>query len=175
MVVLFGRSVWPRMETEDRRAGQFPLSLWVEWRHVSSCDVEGGDIFGLCDVEAGDIFGQCDVEAGDIFGLCDVECGDFSNCDCGGGDICSDPGSWVIREEQSLPPYFSKHRPSGPMLSIGRNVRVAVRVCVRLFTFEVPFKRLFAPTSQSRMSKNFRSSESLGENNGKKWSQIWNF
>ena len=25
--------------------------------------------------------------------------------------------------------------------------------CVRLFTFEVPFKRNFAPTSQCRMSK----------------------
>ena len=36
---------------------------------------------------------------------------------------------------------FSKHRPSGPILSISRNVRVSVRV----FTFKVPFKRLFAP------------------------------
>ena len=72
--------------------------------------------------------------------------------------------------------YFSKHRPSGPMLSISRNVRPCVRlfVClsVCLFTFEVPFKRLFAPTSRSRMSKTFRDSESLGKSNGKKWSQI---
>jgi hypothetical protein len=48
---------------------------------------------------------------------------------------------------------FSKHRPSGPMLSINRNVCPCVRVFVRLFTFEVPLKRLFAPTW---LSKNFR-------------------
>ena len=46
-------------------------------------------------------------------------------------------------------------------------------VCV--FTFEVPFKHLFAPTSQSRMSNIFRDSESLGKSNGKKWSQIGTF
>ena len=39
-------------------------------------------------------------------------------------------------------------------------------------TFEVPFKRLFAPTSQSWMSNIFRESESLGKSSGKKWSQI---
>ena len=54
---------------------------------------------------------------------------------------------------------FSKHRPSGPMLSISVNVRL--RVCV--FTFEVPFKHLFAPTSRSWMSNIFRDLESLGE------------
>ena len=67
---------------------------------------------------------------------------------------------------------FSKHRPSGPMLSINQNVRPCVCPSVCLFTFEVPFKRLFAPTSRSRMSKMFRDSESLGKSNGKKWSQI---
>ena len=50
-----------------------------------------------------------------------------------------------------------------------------VCVCVCMFTFEVPFKRLFAPTFRSRMSKSFRDSESLGKSNGKKWSQIWTF
>ena len=74
------------------------------------------------------------------------------------------------------PKVIIKASPSGPMLSISRNVRPCVRlsVClfVRLFTFEVPFKRLFAPTSRSRMSKIFRESESLGKSNGKKWSQI---
>ena len=50
---------------------------------------------------------------------------------------------------------------------------VCVAVCV--FTFEVPFKRLFAPTSQGRMSNIFRDSESLGKSNEKKWSQIWTF
>ena len=44
---------------------------------------------------------------------------------------------------------------SGPMLSISRNVRLSVCLSVCLFTFEVPFKRLFAPTSQSRMSNIF--------------------
>ena len=34
---------------------------------------------------------------------------------------------------------------------------------VRLFTFEVPFNGLFAPTSRSRMSNIFRDSESLGK------------
>ena len=51
----------------------------------------------------------------------------------------------------------------------------SVRVSVRLFTFEVTFKRLFAPTSRSQMSKMFRDSESLGKNNGQKCSQIWTF
>ena len=75
---------------------------------------------------------------------------------------------------------FSKHRPSGPMLSISRNVRpssirLSVRLSVCLFTFEVPFKRLIAPTSRSRMSNIFRDSESLGKSNGTKWSNIWTF
>ena len=44
---------------------------------------------------------------------------------------------------------------------------------VCLFTFEVPFKGFFAPTSRRPMSKHFRFSESLGKSNGKKWYQIW--
>ena len=43
-------------------------------------------------------------------------------------------------------------------------------VFLHLFT---PFKRLFAPTSWSPMSKLFRFSKSLGKTNVKKWSQIW--
>ena len=62
---------------------------------------------------------------------------------------------------------FSKHRPSGPMLSINQNVRLSVDLSVdpsvRLFTFEVPFNGLFVPISRSRMSNIFRDSESLGE------------
>ena len=65
------------------------------------------------------------------------------------------------------------------MLSISRNVRLSVclsvRLCVCLFTFEVLFNGLFAPTSQSRMSNIFRDLESLGKSNGKKWSNIWTF
>ena len=38
-------------------------------------------------------------------------------------------------------------------------------VCV--FTFEVPFNSLFAPTSRSRMSNIFRDSEFLGKSNGR--------
>ena len=52
------------------------------------------------------------------------------------------------------------------------SVCVFVRPCVCLFTFEVPFNGLFAPTSQSRMSDIFRDLESLGKSNGKKWSNI---
>ena len=50
---------------------------------------------------------------------------------------------------------------------------VCLSVCV--FTFEVPFKRLFAPTYQSRMSNIVRDLESLGKSDGKKWSHIWTF
>ena len=60
---------------------------------------------------------------------------------------------------------YSKHRPSGPMLSISRNVHIFVCLFVCLFTFEVPFNGLFAPTSRSRMSNIFRDSESLGKSN----------
>ena len=70
---------------------------------------------------------------------------------------------------------FSTHRPSGPMLSISQNVHICVCLSVCLFTFEVPFNGLFAPTSQSRMSNIFRDSESLGKSYGKKWSHIWTF
>ena len=75
---------------------------------------------------------------------------------------------------------FSKHRTSGPMLSISQNfclsVRLSVHLSVRLSVcFEVLFKRLFAPTSRSRMSNIFRDSESLGKSSKKKWSQIWTF
>ena len=74
-------------------------------------------------------------------------------------------------------PYvgFLKHRPSGLVLSISQNVRLSVYLSVRLFvrvlTFEVPFKGLFAPPSRSRMSNISRGSESLGKSDGKKWSQ----
>ena len=55
------------------------------------------------------------------------------------------------------------------------SVCVSVCPCVCVFTFEVPFKRLFAPTSRSRMSNIFRALESSGKSNGKKWSQIGTF
>ena len=69
-------------------------------------------------------------------------------------------------------PTLSKHRPSGPMLSLSQNVRLCVRLSVCPFTFGVPFNGLFAPTSRSQMSNIFRDSESFGKRNGKKWSNI---
>ena len=71
--------------------------------------------------------------------------------------------------------FFSKHRPSGPMLSISQNVHMCVCLSVCLFTLEVPFNGLYAPTSWSRMSNIFRDSESLAKNNWKKWSHLWTF
>ena len=55
------------------------------------------------------------------------------------------------------------------------SVCLSVCVSVCLFTFEVPFNGLFAPTSRSWMSNIFRDSESLGKSNRKKWSNIWTF
>ena len=85
--------------------------------------------------------------------------------------------TWTSRDIKTLDiDNFSKHWPSGPMLSISRDVRLSVclsvGLCVCLFTFEVPFNGLFAPTSRSRMSN---ISESLGKSNGKKWSNMWTF
>ena len=53
------------------------------------------------------------------------------------------------------------------------SVRPSVRSSVHFWG--ILFKLLFAPTSQSWMSDNFRDSESLGKSIEKKWSQIWNF
>ena len=55
------------------------------------------------------------------------------------------------------------------------SVCLSVRLSVPVFTFEVPFKRLFAPPSRSRMSNIFKDLESLGKNNEKKWSRIGTF
>ena len=73
------------------------------------------------------------------------------------------------------------HRSQYSLIEKYRSAVVCVSVCpsvcpsVRLFTFEVSFKRLFAPTSRSRMPNIFWDSESLGKSNWKKWSQIWFF
>ena len=45
-------------------------------------------------------------------------------------------------------------------------VCLSVCLCVCLFTFKFAFKHLFAPTSQSLMSKIFKDSGSLGKSNG---------
>ena len=49
------------------------------------------------------------------------------------------------------------------------------KVLTNFFHLFTPFKRIFAPTSQSPMPKLFRFSESLGKRNGKKWSQVQTF
>ena len=53
-----------------------------------------------------------------------------------------------------LTKLFSKHRPSGPMLSISWNVRpfvcLSVRLFVRVFTFEVPLNVSFPPLLKVR-------------------------
>ena len=76
---------------------------------------------------------------------------------------------------------FSKDLPSGIMLSIGRFVNMCVRVCVCpsvclyvcFFTFEVPFKRLFAPHFLKSDVKNFERLGILGEKLWKKVVSDW--
>ena len=70
---------------------------------------------------------------------------------------------------------FSKHRPSGPMLSISRNVRLSVCLFVCLFTFEVLFKRLFAPLLEVRCPIFLEIRNPWGKSNGKKWSPFGTF
>ena len=73
---------------------------------------------------------------------------------------------------------FSKHRPSGPMLSISRNVCLSVCPSVRLFVCSLLRYRLnvfLPPLPEVGCPIFFRDSESLGKSNGKKWSQIWRF
>ena len=55
---------------------------------------------------------------------------------------------------------------------LGILIHMCVCVCVCLFTFEVSFKRLFAPTFRNWVLKIFRDSESLGKSNGKEGFQI---
>ena len=73
--------------------------------------------------------------------------------------------------------WFSSNRPTGRIRSSSRIVCVCVCVCVCLFVpfHVVYFEAYFAPTSQSRMSKVFRDSESLGKSAGKKRFQNWTF
>ena len=88
---------------------------------------------------------------------------------------------------------FSSNRPTGPIRSSSRYVRMSV--CVVSVPFPCDFFRGLSlalrshdqipashwstpsppPTSRSRISKIFRDSEYLGKSNGKKWSQIWTF
>ena len=85
----------------------------------------------------------------------------------------------AIRVSYSM--FIPWYRPSRMVQTVSVRPSVCLSVClcvslsVRVFTFEVPFNGIFAPTSQSRLSNIFRDSESLEKSNGKKWSHIWTF
>ena len=65
---------------------------------------------------------------------------------------------------------FSKHRPSGQMLSISLNVHMCVHLSVHFLRYRLTV--ILPPLPEVRMSNIFRDSESLGKSNGKKWSHI---
>ena len=72
---------------------------------------------------------------------------------------------------------FSKHRPSGPMLSKSKcpSVCPSIRLCVRPFVCSLLRYRLtvfLPPLPEVGCPIFFRDSECLGKSNGKKWSQI---
>ena len=73
---------------------------------------------------------------------------------------------------------FSSNRPTGRIPSSSCNVRLFVCLLMSMSPFHIlDFEAYFAPTSQSRMSKFFRDSESLGKSARKnifvvKWSKI---
>ena len=69
---------------------------------------------------------------------------------------------------------FSKHRPSGPMLSISRNVRLCVRVSVRLFVCSLLRYRLnvFLPQLPEVGCPIFLEIRNPRGSSGKKWSHI---
>ena len=90
---------------------------------------------------------------------------------CSGLDFFVRSLLYESREDQKHPIWVI----SDLFNDITKLVDLCVCLCVCLFTFEVPFNGLFAPTSRSRMSNIFRDSESLGKSNGKKWSNIWTF
>ena len=74
------------------------------------------------------------------------------------------------------PNLLSFHR-IGPLGQFDLVVPMSIYISIYL---SVPFRVVyfethFAPTFRSRMSKNFRYSESLGKSAGKKWSQNWTF
>ena len=52
---------------------------------------------------------------------------------------------------------------------------MSVCLSVRLFTFEVQFKRLFAPLPKVECPIFLEIRNPWGKSNGKKWSQIWTF
>ena len=70
---------------------------------------------------------------------------------------------------------FSLNRPTGPIRSSSRNVRLLYLVsCLSPFHV-LDFEAYFAPTSRSGRSQVFRDSESLGKSAGKMWSKNWTF
>ena len=82
------------------------------------------------------------------------------------------PSQFFHSDLNSISNSFQRIGP-WPILSKSRDVRLCV--CVFVPFHALGFEAYFAPTSRSRMSKNFRDSESLGKSNGKNWSQIGTF
>ena len=96
-----------------------------------------------------------------------------------GQKLSTDCWWWYIILRLSRPhvPHligFSLNRPTGPIRSSSRDVRVLFFVCLSPF-HALDFEAYFDPTSRSQISKMFRDSEFLGENAGKKWSKDWTF
>ena len=97
-----------------------------------------------------------------------------------GPPYCGIGATIRIGREMLCLPYagFSKHRPSGPMLSISRYVHmfVCVSVCVSVCSLlRYRLTVFLPPLPEVRCPIFFRDSESLGKSNGKKWSHIWTF
>ena len=79
------------------------------------------------------------------------------------------------KRRKNLLKHLSKH---WPMLSIGQNVRLSVRLFVRLSVCSLLRLRLnvfLAPLPKVGCPRFFRNLESLGKSNEKKWYQIWAF
>ena len=76
---------------------------------------------------------------------------------------------WLHGRAVYVSTTVSSNRPTGPIQSSSRDVRVLF-VCLSPIHV-LDFEAYFAPTSQSRMSKIFRDFEILGKNAEKKWSQ----
>ena len=73
---------------------------------------------------------------------------------------------------------FSKHRPSGPLLSISRNVRLCVRlsVCLSVHLLLRYHLTVFLPPLPKVGCQIFLEIRNpWGKSNGKKWSNIWTF
>ena len=95
--------------------------------------------------------------------------------------LCA-PTSWsrtsnIFRDSESLRKSIGNKWSWIWTFFLKNGLKLPVQIFFTVFSSPLftPFKRLFAPNSQSQMSKLLRFSESFGKTNGKKWSKIWNF